>query len=77
MRRGGEDFFGGRPAFALDEAAGELAGRVDLFAIVDDEGEEILPLVHLSFDGSDEGQGVAEADDDSAVGLFGEFTGFE
>ena len=31
----------------------------------------------VAFDGGDEGHGVAVADDDGAVGLFGEFAGFE
>ncbi len=30
-----EDFLGGRPPLALDEAAGELAGGIRLFAVVD------------------------------------------
>ncbi len=42
---GGEDFLGGGPAFALDEAAGELAGGVGLFAVIDGEGEEISPRI--------------------------------
>ena len=37
----GENFLGGGPAFALDEAAGELAGGVGLFAVIDGEGEEV------------------------------------
>src|SRR5262249_25814621 len=36
----GENFLGGGSAFALDEAAGELAGRVSLFPVIDDQGEE-------------------------------------
>src|SRR5437588_7175199 len=39
-----EDFLGGRPPLALDEAAGELARRVHLLAIIDRQGEEIEPL---------------------------------
>ena len=74
---GGEDFLGGGPAFALDEAAGELAGGVGLFAIIDDEGEEIASLVGLAFDGGDQRHGVAVLHDDGAVGLLGQFAGFQ
>ena len=35
----GQDFLGGRSAFALDEAARKLAGGVGLFAIIDAGGE--------------------------------------
>ena len=51
MSRRGQDFLGGGPAFALDEAAGELAGGVGLLAVIDDEGEEIAALVGFAFDG--------------------------
>ena len=43
----GQDFLGGGPAFALDEAAGELAGGVGFLAIIDDEREEIPTLDRL------------------------------
>ncbi len=42
---GGENFLGGGPAFPLDEPAGEFAGGVGLFPIIDGEGEEILPVI--------------------------------
>ena len=77
MSRRGEDLLGGGPAFALDEAAGELAGGVGLLAVVDDEREEVAAVVGLAFDGGDQDHGVAVADDDGAVGLLGEFAGFE
>ena len=39
---GGQDFFFGRTAFALEEAAGDLAGGVRAFLIIDREREEVL-----------------------------------
>ena len=41
MSRDGERFLGRRPAFALEEAAGELAGRGVPLAVVAGEREEI------------------------------------
>src|SRR5262249_5631017 len=46
----GENFLGGGPSLALDEASGEFAGRVGLFAIIDDQGEEITALLFLALD---------------------------
>ena len=40
----GEDFLGGRPPLALDEAAGELARGIGLLAVVDGQREEIEPF---------------------------------
>ena len=77
IRRRGEDFLGGGPALALDEAAGELAGGVGLLAVIDGEGEEIAALVGLALDGGHERHGVAVADHDGAVGLLGQLAGFE
>ena len=74
---GGQDFLGGGPAFALDEAAGKLAGGVDLLAVIDDEREEILGRVGPAFDGRDHDNGVAIADDSGPVGLLGELAGFD
>ena len=39
---GGERFLFGRTAFALEEAAGDLAGSIGLFDVVDGEREEVL-----------------------------------
>src|SRR5262249_28075225 len=59
------------------EAAGELAGRVGLFPVIDDEGEEIAALVGFAFDGGHQGNGVAKLHQDGAVGLLGEPAGFD
>ncbi len=50
----GEDFLGGRPAFALDEAAGELAGGVGPLAVIDQEGEEVAAGDGVALDGGDQ-----------------------
>ncbi len=69
----GEDFLFGGPAFALEVAAGELAGRRGALAVIDLERKEILSF--LGFDGADGGgndDGFAELDGDGAVGLLGD-----
>ena len=68
----GENFLGGRAAFALDEPAGEFARGVHLFTVVDREREEIEPFAPGGGDGGDEGKRFAEANDDRAGGLLGQ-----
>src|SRR5262249_50762371 len=48
-----------------------------LLAVVDDEGEEAAGRVGLALDGGDQGDGVAVADHDGAVGLLGHLAGFD
>ena len=60
---GGEDLLGGRPALALHEPAGELAGGGAALAVVDLEREEVDPLARV---GADDG-----ADDDRVAVLHG------
>ena len=68
----------GRPALALEEAAGEGALRREPLAVVDGEGEERLAVADLGVgDGGRERDGVAESRDDGAVGLLGELAGLE
>ncbi len=55
----GENFLGGGPAFTLDEAAGEFAGGVGLFPIIDGEGKEIAVGIGTAFDGGGQSHGVA------------------
>ena len=43
----GQHLLLGRPAFALEEAAGDLAGGEGLFLVVDGEREEIDPRLRL------------------------------
>ena len=74
----GEDLLVGRTALALDEAAGHLAARGVLLAVVDGEREEALALAHVGREnGGAEHHGVAAADDHRAAGLLGEASGFD
>ena len=68
----------GRAAFALEEAAGDPAGGVDLLLVVDGEREEVdagLGLLHRHHGG--EHRGLAIGGDDGAVGLAGDLAGLE
>ena len=74
----GQHFLFGRLAFALEEAAGDASRRVGVFAVVDRQRQEIDPFARTGGTaGRDEHHRVAEADDDGAVGLFGQLAGFE
>src|SRR5262249_30053063 len=72
---GGENFLGGRPAFTLDEATGELSRGIDLFSVVDREREEVETLAAGAGNGRDESHCVADPDDDRAGSLLGEPAG--
>ena len=70
---GGQDLLLGRPALALEPAAGDASRGVGVLAVVDGQREEIGVLLRLLVeDGGGEDDGVAEADDGGAVGLLGE-----
>src|SRR3546814_5455419 len=73
-----QSFHCGRAAVALEEAAGDTAGRRIFFLIVDGEREEILPVLHR-LGGSDgaEHNRLAQARDDRAIGLAGNLARFE
>ena len=74
----GEDFLFGRATFALEVAAGELAGRGRLFLVVDGQREEVLAFAQFGHrNGGDQDDGVAGANGNRAVGEFGNFAGFE
>src|SRR5204863_284266 len=63
----------GRAALTLEEAAGDLAGRVRALLDIDREREEILPFSRLGATlGGRENHGLAGAHDNSAVGLLRE-----
>ena len=67
-----------RSAFALEEAAGDLAGRVGLFLIVDGQREEVASRdVLLVADRRHEDDGVRHVDEHGAVGLPGDDAGFD
>ena len=73
----GEDLLGGRPTFALDEAAGEFARGVDLLAIIDRQREEIEPFTAGAGNDGDQGHRVADSDDHGAAGLLGKMAGLD
>ena len=74
----GEHFLLGRLAFALEEAAGDAARRVGVFAVVDRQRQEVDAFARVRrVAGGDEHHRVAEAHDDRAVGLLGQLAGFE
>jgi len=73
----GERFLRARPRLALDEAAGELAGRVGSFAVLDLEREEVPTRDDPSGHRRAEHDRLAAANDDRAMSLLGEFSGFE
>ena len=67
-----------RAAFALEEAAGDLAGGVGLLDVVDGQREEVLAgLGVLGGDDGGEHHGVFDVDDDGAAGLAGDLAGFQ
>ncbi len=75
---GGQDRALGRPALALEEAAGDLPGGVHPLLDVDREREEIGALAGLRPSlGGRQDHRLARADDDGAVGLLGELAGLE
>jgi hypothetical protein len=73
----GEDFLLGRPAFALEVTAGELARGCGFFAVIHGEREKVLPFLGLGGGhGGDDDDRFAELHGDGAVGLLGQFAGF-
>jgi len=75
---GGEDFLFGGAAFALEVATRETAGGGVFLTVIDGEGEEILTGLHGGSDGGgDHDVGLADGDDDGAVGKLGEGAGGE
>ena len=65
------------PAFALDEAAGDLAGRVHPLLELDREREEVETGPRQAAVGRPENEGVAVAERDCAAGQTGELAGLE
>ena len=67
-----------RAAFALEEAAGDLAGGVGLLDVVDGQREEVLArLGVLGGDDGGEHHGVVDVDDDGAARLARDLAGFQ
>jgi len=74
----GQGLLLGGPAFALEEAAGNLAGGVGLLDVVDGEREPVLALLGvLGADHGGEHHGVVHGADHRAVGLAGDLAGLE
>ena len=73
---GGEGFLGGGPAFALEEAAGELARRRHALAIVAGQREEIA-RPRRARGGRHQHDRFAVLHQTTAGGLFGQFAGFD
>ena len=74
---GGEGGRLGHPALALDEAAGDLAGRVHPLLELDGEREEVETGPRQAAVGRPEDEGVAVAQGDCAAGEAGELAGLE
>ena len=74
----GQRFFFSRLAFALEEAAGDAARGIGVLAIVDREGQKVDALAGTRrVARRDEHHGVAQPDDDGAVGLLGQPPGLD
>ena len=74
----GQHFLFGRPAFALEEAARNLAGGKSLFLVVDGEREEVDSRLCLSLGNRGaEHHGLAISGEHGAVGLSGDAPGLE
>jgi len=74
----GEHFALAHAAFALDEAAGKASTGVGVFAVIHGEGKEIDAFARIGVGGSGgEDDVIAQADHGRAVGLLGQFSGFE
>ena len=74
----GQGFVFAGLGFALEEAAGNLAGGVGLLDVVDGQREEVLArLGGLGRDHGGQHHGAFDVDDDGAAGLAGDLTGFQ
>ncbi len=73
----GQDFLAGRPAFALEEAAGELAGGGHFLAIVDLQWEEVDAFPRRSGQDRAEHDRLAIADQGRSVRLPSQSSSFD
>ena len=75
---GDQRFLLGRPAFALEVAAGNASRGVGLFDVVHRQGQEVDAFARrLGGDHAGEHDGLAIGGDDGAVGLAGDLAGFK
>ena len=77
MMRRRENLGVARTAFALDVAAGDLAGGVGLFAVLDEEREEVERALGVAHRDGGEDHRVAERDESGAGGLLGHAAGLD
>ena len=63
--------------FALEKAAGNFSGRIGVFAVVHGEGKKIAVIRLGIHAGRDQHDGVAIPRQYGAVGLLGNFSGFQ
>jgi len=73
----GQDLFGRRATFALEEAAGDLARGLGLLAVVADEREEVDVLPCVAGRRSREHHRLAEGRNDRAAGLTRDLSRFQ
>ena len=75
---GNQGFLLGRPAFALEIAAGNAASGVGLFDVVDGQRQEVDAFPsRLRGDDGGEHHGLAVSGEHGAVGLTGDLAGFK
>ena len=78
MHAARQDLLFGRLSFALEEAAGNTARRVRVFAVVDGERQEVDALAwRCRAAGGDQDDRIAVTDDYGACSLLRELAGFE
>src|SRR5262249_30200240 len=73
----GQDLFGRRPPFPFDKTAWKFTGRVGFFPVIDYQREKIPGFVRLPFTRCHQCHGVPITDDDCAVSLFCQLSGFD
>ena len=74
----GQDLALARAALTAEEAAGDAAGRVGLFLVIDGERQEIaLRARLLAHHHGDQHHGVAHVDEYGAIGLAGDLAGLQ
>ena len=74
---GGQNFALRGAPFALEKAAGNFSGRIRVFAIVHGEGKKI-PVIRFGIHARrDQHDGIAIPRQNGAVGLLGNFSGFQ
>ena len=74
----GESFLLGHSAFALDVSAGDLAGRIRVFAVIAGQREKaLIGFRARGGGGGDQNNRIAPADHHGTARLLGEFTGLD